>query len=106
MAYCRQVNETARLQVIESLPIYLGKTGASELRSSLDLLLALLHRCGLDGQFDRPRRMFLSCPSHSVTVHAPFVTQLMAVCTSFMTKFAPSSTSFHAHGLRGDHLSF
>jgi len=88
------------------LPIYLGKTGASELRSSLDLLLALLHRCGLDGQFDRPRRMLLSCPSHSVTVHAPFVTHLMAVCTSFMTKFAPSSTSFHAHGLRGDHLSF
>jgi hypothetical protein len=39
-------------------------------------------------------------------MHTPFVTRRMAVCTPFMAKLAATSTSFHAHCLRGNHLSF
>jgi hypothetical protein len=58
----------------------------------------LLDRSAASVPPERPRY------SHSVTIHPPFVAHLMAMCTPFLTKFASSSTSFHAHGLRGDHL--
>ena len=44
--------------------------------------------------------------SHSVTMHPPFMADLVPMYTPFMAVFAPSSTSLHTHSLRRNDVTF